>query len=179
LLGRLFLAQFVALMPESVIDDFDRALLDLVQSDNLTPARVLAERVGLSESAVLRRLRRLRREKIIIADVSIVRPAAIGLPLTIVALVSLERENGGVLDDFARRAKARPEVRQCWYVTGESDLALVLQLKSMASYEAFTRDMFIDNLNVRSFKTMVAMREIVNETEARKPLAARKAKKNR
>jgi Lrp/AsnC family transcriptional regulator, leucine-responsive regulatory protein len=166
-------------VPESVIDDFDRALLDLVQRNNRTPARVLAERVGLSESAVLRRLRRLRREKIIAADVSIVRPAAIGLTLTIIALVSLERENGGVLDDFARRARARAEVRQCWYVTGESDLALVLQLESMASYEAFTRDMFIENPNVRSFKTLVAMREIVNEAEARRPLATRKEKKRR
>jgi DNA-binding Lrp family transcriptional regulator len=166
-------------MPESVVDDFDLALLDLVQRDNLTPARLLAERVGLSESAVLRRLRRLRREKIIAADVSIVRPEAIGLPLTIIALVSLERENAGVLDDFARRAKARAEVRQCWYVTGESDLALVLQLESMASYEAFTREMFLDNPNVRSFRTLVAMREIVNETQTRRPLAMRKAKARR
>ena len=166
-------------MPESVVDDFDLALLDLVQRDNLTPARLLAERVGLSESAVLRRLRRLRREKIIAADVSIVRPEAIGLPLTIIALVSLERENAGVLDDFTRRAKARAEVRQCWYVTGEADLALVLRLESMASYEAFTREMFIENQNVRSFKTLVAMREIVNEAQTRRPQATRRTTKVR
>jgi len=147
---RLFQSHSPCLMPESVIDDFDRALLELVQRDNLTPARLLAERVGLSESAVLRRLRRLRREKIIAADVSIVSPAAIGLPLTVIALVSLERENSGVLADFTRRARTRSEVRQCWYVTGESDLALVLQLDSMASYEAFSREMFVDNPNVKS-----------------------------
>jgi DNA-binding Lrp family transcriptional regulator len=161
-------------MPKSVIDDFDRALLDLVQRDNLTPARLLAERVGLSESAVLRRLRRLRREKIIAADVSIVRPEAIGLPLTIIALVSLERENSGVLDAFARQARARDEVRQCWYVTGESDLALVLRVESMAAYEMFTREMFGANPDVRAFKTLVAMREIVGEAEGRRrPLAGK------
>ncbi|HLH51391.1 MAG TPA: AsnC family transcriptional regulator, partial [Roseiarcus sp.] len=71
-------------MPDSALDKFDLALLDLVQRDNLTPARVLAERVGLSESAALRRLRRLRRAKVIVADVSIVQPAALGLPLTII-----------------------------------------------------------------------------------------------
>ena len=163
-------------MTEPAIDDFDRALLDLVQRDNLAPARVLAERVGLSESAVLRRLRRLRREKIISADVSIVRPDAIGLPLTIIALVSLERENAGVLDALARQARTRDEVRQCWYVTGESDLALVLQLESMAAYEAFTREMFEANPNVKSFKTLVAMREIFGELERRRPLVGRKGR---
>ncbi|SRR5579883_2724876 len=166
-------------MPESVIDDFDRALLDLVQRDNLTPARVLVERVGLSESAVLRRLRRLRREKIIAADVSIVRPEAVGLPLTIIALVSLERENAGVLDAFARQARGRDEVRQCWYVTGESDLALLLQVESMAAYEMFTREMFGANPDVKAFKTLVAMREIVGEADRRRPLARRKGKAKR
>ncbi|HLJ70422.1 MAG TPA: Lrp/AsnC family transcriptional regulator [Roseiarcus sp.] len=147
-------------MPDSALDRFDLALLDLVQRDNLTPARALAERVGLSESAVLRRLRRLRREKIIVADVSIVQAAAIGLPLTIIVLASLERESAKVLDAFARRVQARPEVRQCWYVTGDADWVLVLQVESMASYEAFTREMFLADPNVKGFKTLVAMREV-------------------
>lgn len=77
-------------MKESVtIDDFDRALLREVQVDNQVPARVLAERVGLSESAVLRRL---RRDGVIVADVAVVRPAVLGTPLTVHVLVSLERE---------------------------------------------------------------------------------------
>lgn len=154
-------------MLDSVLDKFDLALLDLVQRDNLTPARALAERVGLSESAVLRRLRRLRREKVIVADVSIVQAAAIGRPLTIIALASLERESAKILDAFARRARARPEVRQCWYVTGESDWVLILQIESMASYEAFTREMFLADPNVKGFKTLVAMREVTGEANAR------------
>jgi Lrp/AsnC family transcriptional regulator, leucine-responsive regulatory protein len=167
-------------MPKSAaLDRFDLSLLDLVQRDNLTPARQLAGQVGLSESAVLRRLRRLRREKIIAADVSIVRPEAIGLPLTIVALVSLERESAGALDAFTGRARARPEVRQCWYVTGDADWVLVLQLESMASYEAFTREMFLADPNVKAFKTLVAMREVVSPIETRRFLAGRKATKGK
>jgi DNA-binding Lrp family transcriptional regulator len=80
-------------MPNSVtLDRFDRALLEQVQVNNQVPARQLGERVGLSESAVLRRLRRLRREGVIAADVSIVHPSVLGLPLTVHVLVSLERE---------------------------------------------------------------------------------------
>jgi len=73
------------------IDAFDRALLDLVRRNNLTPARYLAEQVGLSESAVLRRLRRLRKTGIISGDVSIVRSASLGRPLTVIVLVSMVR----------------------------------------------------------------------------------------
>lgn len=72
---RLFSPIFGQPMPISAsLDDFDRALLAQVQVNNQTPARQLAEKIGLSESAVLRRLRRLRSEGVIAADVSIVSP---------------------------------------------------------------------------------------------------------
>ena len=56
------------------IDDFDRKLLARVRRNNLEPARVTAEAVGLSESAVLRRLRRLRAEGVIVRDVAVIDP---------------------------------------------------------------------------------------------------------
>lgn len=92
-------------MPETAaLDGFDRRLLDLMRRDNQTPARALGEAVGLSESAVLRRLRRLRAEGVIAADVSIVRPEALGLGLTMHVLVAMEREGSAVLDGFAARS---------------------------------------------------------------------------
>ncbi|HUZ65667.1 MAG TPA: Lrp/AsnC family transcriptional regulator [Acetobacteraceae bacterium] len=154
-------------MPEPALDRLDLALLRLVQRDNQLPARMLAEKAGLSESAALRRLRRLRREGVIAADVSVVRPAAVGLPLTVVALVSLEREGAAELDAFARRVRACPQVRHCWYVTGEADWVLVLRLASMEAYEALTRALFLADSNVRGFRTLVAMREVVGEADAR------------
>ena len=166
-------------MPEDIapLDRLDLALLDLVQRDNQLPARALAERIGgLSESAALRRLRRLRRDGVIAADVAVVRPSAVRLALTVVALVSLERESEQALDLFARRVRARPEVRQCWYVTGEADWVLVLRLPDMEAYEALARELFLADANVRGFRTLVAMREIVGEADA-KPLARSPPKK--
>ena len=131
---RVFPSIFGAFMPNSVtLDRFDRALLEQVQVNNQVPARRLAERVGLSESAVLRRLRRLRREGVIAADVSIVHPSVLGLPLTVHVLVSLEREGLAELDAFTRKLRARPEVRQAWYVTGEADFVLRLAAGVLAS----------------------------------------------
>jgi Lrp/AsnC family transcriptional regulator, leucine-responsive regulatory protein len=116
---------------------------------------------------VLRRLRRLRGEGIIAADVSIVSPSVLGLPLTIHVLVSLERESAALLDAFTRKLRTRPEVRQAWYVTGEVDCVLLLQLSSMEAYESFAREMFHDDPNVRAFRTIVSMREIVGPNHSK------------
>ena len=159
-------------MPKSVIlDHFDHALLEQVQVDNQLPARRLAERVGLSESAVLRRLRRLRQEGVIAADVSIVHPSVLGLPLTMHVLVSLEREGLAELDGFTRRHRARPEVRQAWYVTGEADFVLRLQLASMEAYEGFAREVFHEDRNVRAFRTIVVIRQVVGAPQPLTPRA--------
>ncbi|EHL98637.1 transcriptional regulator, AsnC family [Acetobacteraceae bacterium AT-5844] len=154
-------------MQKSVtLDRFDQALLEQMQVNNQLPARELAERVGLSESAVLRRLRRLRQEGVIVADISVIHPAVLGAPLTIHALVSLEREGSAALDAFTRKLRARPEVRQAWYVTGEADFVLLLRVASMEAYEAFTREVFHDDPNVRAFRTIIAMREVVGAGDA-------------
>ncbi|MDE1918383.1 MAG: Lrp/AsnC family transcriptional regulator [Sphingomonadales bacterium] len=153
-------------MTNSVIDRFDRALLEQVQRNNLTPARVLAERVGLSESAVLRRLRRLRAEGIIAADVSIVRPEVLGRPLTVVVLVKLAREGRTQIERFIAAIGQRPEVVNIWYVTGEADFVLVAQVPDMSAYEEFTQDILLADANVESFTTMVAMRDYTPATHA-------------
>ena len=146
----------------ATLDRFDRALLDLVARDNLTPARQLAGQVGLSESAVLRRLRRLRAEGVITADVAIVRPAALGLTLTMHVLVQMERENSAVLDAFARKILRRPEVHGAWYVTGDSDFVLLVRVADMAAYERFSRATLNDDPNVRAFRTLITIRALVD-----------------
>src|SRR6478735_4692127 len=132
------------------LDRFDHALLREMQIDNQTPARVLAERVGLSQSAVLRRLRRLRAEQVIMADVSIVSPETLGVPVTVHVLVSIER-GSRTYGEFSRKLQARPEVRQASYVTGGADFVVHLQVESMAAYAAFAREVFHDDPNVSEY----------------------------
>lgn len=137
-----------------------------MQIDNQTPARVLAERVGLSQSAVLRRLRRLRAEQVIMADVSIVSPETLGVPVTVHVLVSIER-GSRTYGEFSRKLQARPEVRQASYVTGGADFVVHLQVESMAAYAAFAREVFHDDPNVSEYHTYVAMREVVGPASKR------------
>lgn len=148
-------------MPNPAIDSFDQALLAEVQQNNLTPARVLAERVGLSESAVLRRLRRLRAEGVITADVSVVRAASLGRPVTAIVLVNMVREGRAQIDAFIERLHGRPEVVSTWYVTGNADFVLVLNLADLAAYDAFTNEVFLADPNIGKFETLLSLRELV------------------
>lgn len=148
-------------MTKSVtLDSFDHKLLELVQRNNQRPARDLAGEVGLSESAVLRRLRRLREEGVIVADVAIVDPAASGELVTAHVLVSLERERAFDLDSFIRKLRQRSEVKKIWYVTGEVDFVLLLRLPGMDRYADFVQEVFHADGNVKSFRTIVTIREI-------------------
>ncbi len=151
---------------QAELDSFDHALLREVQIDNQTPARILAERVGLSTSAVLRRLRRLRAERVITADVSIVSPETLGVPVTIHVLVSIN-QGSRTYSDFSRKIQSRPEVRQASYVTGGADFVLHLQVASMAAYAVFTKEVFHDDPTVAEFRTFGAMREVVGPTSRR------------
>jgi len=161
-------------MQETVtLDDFDRRLLDLVRRDNLQPARVLADKVGLSESAVSRRLRRLRDEKVIVADVAVIDEARLERALSMHVLVEMEREGTAVLDALIDSLTARPEVRAAWYVTGETDFVLYVVVPTMEAYEVFTREVLNDDARVRAFKTLISIREVLPFDPARRGLARR------
>jgi Lrp/AsnC family leucine-responsive transcriptional regulator len=140
-----------------MLDSFDLKLLTLVQRDNRLGAEALSEAVGLSPSACMRRLRRLREEGMIEADIAVVSPEAVGRQLMMVVEVTLERERPDLMDEFKRSMRATPEVMLCLYVTGETDFVLVVTARSMADYEDFTRRFFFENPNVRRFHTSVVM----------------------
>ena len=152
------------------LDEFDRRLLALVRQDNLVPARILAEKVGLSLSAVLRRLRRLRDEKIIVADIAIVDPALTGSALTMHVLVQMQQAGPQNMDAFARQIARHPEVTGAWDVTGDDDFLLKIQVGSMEEYDAFARRALGEDKGVHSFKTLITIRNIIENDIARRPL---------
>lgn len=140
-----------------LIDIFDRKILDIVQHANRTTSEQIAERVGLSPAAVQRRLKHLREQQVIQADISVVTPKAVGRSMTFVVQVSMERERADLMDAFKLDMKKNEAVQQCYYVTGSSDFILIVTAVDMADYDRFTREAFFDNANVRSFQTNVVM----------------------
>lgn len=152
------------------LDDFDRRLLALVRENNLEPARILADKVGLSLSAVLRRLRRLRDEKVIIADIAVVDPALTGSALTMHVLVQMQQAGPQTMDNFAREIVRHPQITGAWDVTGDDDFLLKIQVGSMEEYDSFVRRALGEDKGVHSFKTLITIRNIIENDIARRPL---------
>jgi len=143
--------------PTSSIDDFDRKILAIMQVSNRTTSEQIAEEIGLSAAAVQRRIKKMREQKIIQADISVIDQQAVDRPLTLVVQITLERERADLIDQFKKEMKNTPAVQQCYYVTGSADFMLIITAKDMQDYEAFTRKVFFANRNIRSFMTNVVM----------------------
>src|SRR5262249_37105339 len=120
------------------LDSFDRRLLDALQQDSRRTGGQLAEIVGLSPAACLRRAQRLREEGVIEREVALVAPAALGERVSVILLVTLDRDRRDAVDAFRRRICAAAEVMQCYSITGVFDLALVVTAPDMAAYTEFT-----------------------------------------
>jgi Lrp/AsnC family transcriptional regulator, leucine-responsive regulatory protein len=140
----------------SELDDFDRQLLTALQRDNRTPLRLLAEQVHLSTAAVQRRIRRMEDLGVIAANVAVVDPHKVGKVITLIVEVHADHVQSADMEAL-KRSFSGPEVQQCYYVTGEGDFVLVLNVASMAEYEMLTQRLFHDNPGVRWFRTIVAM----------------------
>ena len=143
-----------------MIDAIDRKILRHVQRNALLTSAELSELVQLSPSSVQRRLHKLRRDKVIEADVSIVSPTAVERPLTMLVEVQLARERADIIDRFKRAVRDCPEVMSAYYVTGDADFVLIVSARDMTDYEAFTREFFYNNTDIKGFKTTVVMDRI-------------------
>ncbi|SHH36721.1 transcriptional regulator, AsnC family [Chryseolinea serpens] len=142
------------------LDEFDKKLLRLLQRNNKTTADELGEAVGLSPSAVQRRLKRLRDEKVIEADVSIISPQVAGIGITCVVDIVLQDGNSRALEKFKTTMRKCPEVMQCYFVTGTYDFVILVNAKDMQHYEAFSKKWLMDNNNVKHFYTHVVMDKV-------------------
>ena len=141
------------------LDDFDLRLLELLQADARTPVPALAEAVGLSPPACYRRIRRLREIGAIEREVALVRPRTLGWGVSMMVLVILEREGRQTIDDLMRKLTAVPQVRELWHVTGEFTFVVRIVARDMEDYDELATRLFSHDERVRSFQTLVVMRE--------------------
>jgi len=143
-----------------VLDDLDRKILHEIQLNNQLTSAQLSGKIGLSPTSTQRRLNRLRRQKVIEADVSIVSNAALGRSLTMMIAVTLERERPDIIDHFKNSVRREPVVMSAYYVTGDTDFILIVSARDMEEYEAFTRNFLYNNPDIKGFKTTVVMDRI-------------------
>jgi Lrp/AsnC family transcriptional regulator, leucine-responsive regulatory protein len=139
------------------LDLFDRRLLNLVQEDAGQTSERIAEQIGLSSSAVQRRLKRLREEGVIVRESAIVDPKKVGRPTFFVVSLQVERERPELLTQLREWLAAQPHVQQAFYVTGEADFVVVITAPDTETYDALMSRMIGENPNVKRFTTNVAL----------------------
>ncbi|HEY2707349.1 MAG TPA: Lrp/AsnC family transcriptional regulator [Caulobacteraceae bacterium] len=139
------------------LDRFDRQLLNLVQENAHQTAEQLAETVGLSASAIQRRLRRLRESGVIVRDIAQVDPRKVGRPTFFVVALQVERERPELLAQLRKWLAREDAIQQAFYVTGEADFMLIVAAQDTEAYEALTARLVSENPNVKRFTTHVAL----------------------
>ncbi|WP_149182110.1 Lrp/AsnC family transcriptional regulator [Streptomyces sp. TRM49041] len=142
------------------LDQLDYSILRRLQRDARTIAESIAAEVGMSTAAVQRRIKRLRETGVIRREVAVLNPKALGLAMTFIVEVEMERERSDVHDAFRYQMDADENVQQCYYVTGAYDFILIVTARDMEDFEEFTQRTFFDNPNVRRFSTSIVMRPI-------------------
>lgn len=142
------------------IDETDKQLLRLLQQNNRLTTEELSTAVSLSQSAVQRRLTKLRDEKIIESDISIISPTVAGIGITCIVDVVLHEGSSKAIDKFKTSMQACNEVAQCYYVTGSYDFVLLVNTKDMHHFETFSKKHLMDNPNLKHFYTHVVMDKV-------------------
>ncbi len=139
------------------IDEFDRRILRILERDGRLPNTTLAECVGLSPSACLRRVRRLERRGIIRGYRAVLDRQALGRSLLAYVAVGLDEHTGAAQTAFERAIAAVPEVRECHNVTGNVEYLLRVETADLAAYKRFHTDVLGSLPHVRTIQTYVVL----------------------
>lgn len=146
------------------LDAIDLRILSELQQDGRLTNHELANRVGLSPSPCLRRVRTLEAKGIIDRYVALVRPEAAGLGVTAFVRVRLSQQDDRNLEVFEKAISEFPEVMECYLMTGESDYQLRVLVSSLGEFEAFLRHKLTTIQGVSQVTTSFALRPIAYRT---------------
>ena len=140
------------------LDRIDKSILRQLQTDNHISNLILAEKVGLSPPACLKRVKRLRDQGVIVADVSILSPKALGNRIDVIFLVEMKNDAMDTYQIFSDSVQKQSEITQCYQVAGDSDFVLVGSVESIEALDTLSNRLFRNNKNIKRFKTLISKR---------------------
>ena len=149
----------------SPLDDIDRAILNLLQDDGRLANIDVAEKVGLSPSACLRRVRRLEDAGVIAGFVLLVDQHKIGRPVDVFVEISLDGQAETKLDEFERAVADCPEVMSCHLMAGEYDYILHLAVADMFDYERIHKQYLSRLPSVARLRSNFSIRTVYETTK--------------
>ncbi|MGB5323945.1 MAG: Lrp/AsnC family transcriptional regulator [Pseudomonadales bacterium] len=147
------------------LDRIDRRILEQLQRDARISNLELAEAVGLSPTPCARRVKRLEENGIIRAQVALLDQQALGLSLTAMISISMDRHTPERFANFETEVSAMPEVVECSIVTGQAaDYLLKAVLPDMARYEAFLLGKLTRIEGVTGVHSSFVLRKVIDQT---------------
>jgi DNA-binding Lrp family transcriptional regulator len=158
-------------MPEIKLDAIDYRILDALQRNARISQVELAERVGLSPSPCVRRVKILEQAGVIRGSVTLVDAAAVGLPISIFIQVTLERQIESALQVFEQHIAGYPELMECYLMTGDADYLLRVVVPDLHSYQRFLMERLTQIPGVANIKSSFALRQVQYRTALPLPSA--------
>jgi len=151
-------------MSQIELDAIDQRILGRLQGNARLSNVDLADEVGLSPSPCLRRVRALEEAGVITGYAALVDQEAVGLPVSVFIMVTLERQIEHALEEFESKVRALPEVMECYLMTGDSDYLLRVVTQDLRAYEAFLMNHLTKFAGVSSIKSSFALKQVVYRT---------------
>lgn len=141
------------------LDVVDRRILETLQKEGRLSNADLADKVGLSPSPCWRRVKALEEAGVIRGYGAHIDAKAVGLPINVFVSVSLSTQVEKALQAFERAAAARPEVMECYLMTGDSDYLLRVVVPDLEAYERFVMD-FTKIPGIAQIRSSFALRPV-------------------
>ncbi|MGD9767963.1 MAG: Lrp/AsnC family transcriptional regulator [Pseudolabrys sp.] len=142
------------------LDTIDRKILHHLQQDGRMSLADLADKVGLSPSPCLRRIRILEKAGVIARYAAVLNQQAVGLPVSVFISVKLEKQKQDALDRFAKTIARWPEVMECYLMTGPRDYWLRVVVPDLAAYERFLKEKLTRLDGVASIESSFALEQV-------------------
>jgi len=155
-----FLLSFQIEIPLMELDAIDWKILDLMQADARLSNVELARQIGLSPSPCLTRVRALEKGGYISRYVTLLDSVRVGLRVSVFIQVTLERQIEAALETFERAIRARPEVMECYLMTGDADYLLRVVVPDVEAYERFLREVLTRIESVAGIKSSFALKQV-------------------
>ncbi|MFN4010387.1 MAG: Lrp/AsnC family transcriptional regulator [Pannonibacter sp.] len=146
------------------LDRLDKRILTVLQQDGRIPNADLAEKVGLSASACLRRVRALEETGVINGYVALLDQRKIGRRMDVFVEISLVGQANEVLNAFEQAVAQYPEIMECYLMAGDADYLLRLTAEDPNDFERIHRETLARLPGVSRMKSSFAIRPIVRKT---------------
>ncbi|HYN27298.1 MAG TPA: Lrp/AsnC family transcriptional regulator [Burkholderiales bacterium] len=161
-------------MPDFRLDTIDWRILGLLQGDARMSNVEVAKAVGLSPSPCLNRVRALEEAGYISRYVTLLDALRVGLKVSVFIQVTLERQVEPALGTFEKAIRGRPEVMECYLMTGDADYLLRVVVPDIQVLEDFILNFLTRVPGVGNIKSSFALKQVKYQTELPLPIEAGK-----